>query len=100
MGVISYGAYLFHMVIFAAVDACWRWLFGTSASEATDLFSMMLRFSVGVTLTIVLAYLSRWHFEERFLQLKNRFDFGPRLGTAREETLSPAETASRALETA
>ena len=99
MGTISYGAYLFHMLIFALVDYCWHWVFRTAASEATDFLSMMLRFFVGLGLTILIAYLSRWYFEERFLQLKNRFDFDPRFVRAHED-LSSAASCSLGLKTA
>jgi peptidoglycan/LPS O-acetylase OafA/YrhL len=99
VGTISYGLYLFHMVIFALVDYCWHRVFRTTASEATDFLSMMLRFVAGIGLTVLIAYLSRWYFEERFLQLKNRFDFGPRIVRGRED-LSSAASCSRGLKTA
>jgi len=99
VGKISYGAYLFHMLIFALVDYCWHRVFRTTASEATDFLSMMLRFFVGLGLTGLIAYLSRWYFEERFLQLKNRFEFGPRIVRAREG-LSSAASCSQGLKTA
>jgi len=33
---------------------------------------MAVQFSVAVTLTLALTYISRWYFEEGFLRLKNR----------------------------
>ncbi len=70
-GEISYGVYLIHMLMFDIVD---RWL-PASVSSLSDtkwrFEFMLLHFCLGAGLTIVVAYLSRRHFEEFFLRLKN-----------------------------
>ncbi len=70
-GEISYGVYLIHMLMFDIVD---RWMPASVSSLANTHWRfefMLLHFFFGAGLTIVVAYLSRRHFEEFFLRLKN-----------------------------
>ncbi len=75
LGYISYGTYLIHMLVFAAVDYVWIHFFGTNV-EATAT-AMLAKFAVALTTTIGLAYLSRRFFEEQFLRLKDRIEPKP-----------------------
>jgi len=70
-GEISYGVYLIHMLMFDIVD---RWMPASVSGLADTKWRfefMLLHFFLGAGLTIVVAYLSRRHFEEFFLRLKN-----------------------------
>jgi peptidoglycan/LPS O-acetylase OafA/YrhL len=71
LGAISYGVYLIHGIVFGVLDrvaplVCPQFL----QAASTQLSWMTLRFVIAVGLTLVAAYLSRWHFEEFFLRLK------------------------------
>jgi peptidoglycan/LPS O-acetylase OafA/YrhL len=70
-GEISYGVYLLHMLIFDITDRFLKLL--PHIKIATGHFEfMVLRFCLGAGTTVGVAYLSRWHFEELFLKLKNK----------------------------
>lgn len=62
-GRISYGLYLVHLLVFDAFDRLTRW---------HGLSGLALRFCVAATVAIVLAWLSREYFEERFLRHHSR----------------------------
>ncbi|MFY9978829.1 MAG: acyltransferase [Candidatus Sulfotelmatobacter sp.] len=69
---ISYGLYLVHMLAFDIVDRVLRlWGLQVSWSSGTEAL-IFARFIAGASLSVVLAYLSRWHFEETFLRLKHQ----------------------------
>ncbi len=71
-GYISYGLYLIHLMIFHVYDKVtrrfWPWL--RPSVGHFDL--IVLRFAVGSAVAVGLAYISRKHYEEWFLQLKER----------------------------
>jgi peptidoglycan/LPS O-acetylase OafA/YrhL len=76
-GGISYGLYLVEMLAFDVVDrVLGRW--GLLVSRTSGSFTLVLaRFAAGAALAVAVAYLSRWYYEEPFLQLKNRFGLHP-----------------------
>ena len=73
VGEISYGVYLIHTFIFFAIDRCLV-LFFPRLPPLNGHFSWMVaRFCIAVIVTFGVSYISRWYFEERFLQLKSKF---------------------------
>ena len=81
-GNISYGLYLIHLLIF---DAFNRAVAGRWAPAQGNFMSMVYRFICAGAISIVIAWISRWHFEERFLRLKNRWP-APSLSTSTDKT--------------
>ena len=74
LGEISYGVYLIHTFIFWVVDRC-RDIFLPHLPPIDGNFPLMCaRFGVAFAATILVSYVSRWYFEERFLRLKDKFD--------------------------
>jgi len=72
LGEISYGVYLVHTLVFWIVDRCSVMLF-PDAPPLTNHFPLMCaRFGIAIAVTIIVCYISRWHFEEHFLRLKER----------------------------
>jgi peptidoglycan/LPS O-acetylase OafA/YrhL len=71
-GDISYGLYLVHMLVFDVVDHLGRRLAPWAYSTTQEFPTMVARFLVGSGLSIAIAYLSRWYFEERFLRLRDK----------------------------
>ena len=73
-GEISYGLYLIHMLAFDFVNH-WIARFAPEAyAQLSSRFGLMvLRFILAVALAVLLAFLSRRYFEERFLRLKDRW---------------------------
>jgi peptidoglycan/LPS O-acetylase OafA/YrhL len=72
---ISYGLYLCHPFLFTFVNAHWP----LSASSTSSIFpQLLLRFVVEATLSIAIAALSRYTFEEYFLRRKPRHPRAPR----------------------
>ncbi len=69
LGYISYGLYLWHMIVFATADNVLR-RFGFYRSWSVQ--GWILRFILDATLSVLVAYLSRRYFEELFLRLKTR----------------------------
>ena len=73
LGYISYGLYLIHLLVFRLYDQLCGSLFPNLQPDGTRFRLMVLRFLIAATAATSLAYLSRRHFEERFLRLKDRF---------------------------
>jgi peptidoglycan/LPS O-acetylase OafA/YrhL len=71
-GEISYGVYLIHMLIFDLEDRLLGNLFPSLSAAGGHFDSMVLLFIIAAGFTVVVAYLSRWYFEEPFLRLKRR----------------------------
>lgn len=72
LGEISYGVYLIHTLIFWIVNRCLVIFFPQVPPIGGHFALMCARFCVAITATIVVSYISRWHFEERFLRLKEK----------------------------
>jgi peptidoglycan/LPS O-acetylase OafA/YrhL len=73
IGKISYGIYLYHYVVFFFVDALFnkiRIAFGISSP-------LLLSIVIKILVTYLVALLSYYLVELRFLQLKNRFSYAP-----------------------
>lgn len=72
LGEISYGLYLIHVLIFQLVDwtAARYW---KNQIFASSFQWLILRLIVAGSVSILVAFLSRKYFEERFLRMKNRF---------------------------
>jgi peptidoglycan/LPS O-acetylase OafA/YrhL len=73
-GEISYGVYLIHMLVFDLESHLWSRLFPNVSAVGGHFALMALFFTIGVLVTVAIAYLSRWYFEEPFLRLKRRFE--------------------------
>jgi peptidoglycan/LPS O-acetylase OafA/YrhL len=69
-GAISYGVYLIHMLVFDLVDHLIGALRPSLAATSGHFGLILFRFCIGAGGTVVLAYASRWYFEEFFLRLK------------------------------
>lgn len=69
LGYISYGLYLFHFFLLRMYDriVAERWSY---IQRPGDMGHLLLRMLVVGALSVILAYLSRKYFEERFLRLK------------------------------
>lgn len=73
LGAISYGVYLIHSIVFGVLDRVAPLFYPQFLQAAgTQLSWMTLRFCIAVGGSLILAYWSRWHFEEFFLRLKER----------------------------
>jgi peptidoglycan/LPS O-acetylase OafA/YrhL len=93
VGRISYGLYLVHLLVFRLYDKLCRRLLPSLIPMDSHFSSLVLRFAVAGGGAIVIAYLSRRFFEERFLRLKDRWS------PAVDETLTrvsmqPADSSS------
>ena len=77
LGEISYGVYLIHMLIFDVVDRGYERLAPHLMATPGNFQFMVLRFFVAGICTLLVAYLSRWYFEEPFLRLKERLEAKP-----------------------
>jgi peptidoglycan/LPS O-acetylase OafA/YrhL len=93
LGRISYGIYLTHMLIFEIVAHFTSHYFPALQPVAGKFSLMVLQFCVAGSLTIGIAYISRWYFEEKFLRMKNRVE-----GQAAARTLSANRKETRNLE--
>lgn len=70
-GYLSYGLYLVHLLIFRTYDAICR-RFASSLLPTHGRFELVLvRFALAGSTAVVIAYLSRRYYEERFLKLKD-----------------------------
>ena len=65
-GDISYGLYLIHMLVFDLVNSS----LSRFAVALDPALWLLLRGALGITLSVGIAYFSRWTFEEAFLRLK------------------------------
>ncbi len=72
LGYLSYGLYLVHLMVFRCYDAIcprfWPWLVPVDYRFGF----VVLRFAIAASFSVLLAYLSRTNFEEKFLRLKSR----------------------------
>ena len=73
-GEISYGVYLIHMLVFDLENHFLTRSFPQLSAVGGHFSLMVLHFTVVLVFTVAIAYLSRWYFEEPFLQLKRRFE--------------------------
>jgi peptidoglycan/LPS O-acetylase OafA/YrhL len=73
-GEISYGVYLIHMLVFDLEDSVVGRFFPSLSAHRGHFGAMVFLFSITAGLTVAIAYLSRWYFEEPFLRLKRRFE--------------------------
>lgn len=73
-GEISYGVYLIHMLVFGLEDRAVGRLLPNLSMPRGHFGLMVVLFAVAGTFTVGVAYLSRWYFEEPFLELKRRFE--------------------------
>jgi peptidoglycan/LPS O-acetylase OafA/YrhL len=71
-GEISYGLYLIHMLVFDFEGHLLRRLFPL-VSVVGHFALMVSLFAIAVVVSVAIACLSRWYFEEPFLRLKARF---------------------------
>jgi peptidoglycan/LPS O-acetylase OafA/YrhL len=72
-GDISYGVYLIHMLVFDLEDHFIGKWFPALSSPSGHFGEMVLLFTIGAGVTVAVASLSRWYFEEPFLRMKGRF---------------------------
>jgi peptidoglycan/LPS O-acetylase OafA/YrhL len=80
-GEISYGLYLIHMLVFDLENYfVSRLCPGLAASGHFGI--MVLLFTLALGFTVVVAYVSRWYFEELFLRMKGRFEGNSTQSTA------------------
>lgn len=84
LGRISYGLYLFHLLVFQLYDAFTARFVPAIVAHDGSFSTILLRFLVASGASIAFAYLSRRYFEEPFLALKDR------LSRSRAESLSPS----------
>ncbi len=71
-GNISYGLYMVHQMVFAGFDHIALSHFPGLTTRFHPWTAMWLRFVIAGSAAVILAYLSRWFFEEPFLRLKDR----------------------------
>ena len=75
LGYISYGLYLYHVLVFDIADTPF---FHNGIYKVWTVKVWILRFLLNFTLCVIVAYVSRRSFEEYFLRLKKNFTV-PRL---------------------
>jgi peptidoglycan/LPS O-acetylase OafA/YrhL len=78
LGYISYGLYLIHMLAFRVYDRAAHRYWPQLLPSVGHFDLVVLRFAVAGGAAIVLAYLSRKYFEDRFLRLKDRVAATPK----------------------
>lgn len=71
-GDISYGVYLIRMLVFDLQDHFVARYFPSLASPRGHFGEMTLLFTIAIVITVAVASLSRWYFEEPFLRMKRR----------------------------
>ena len=72
LGKISYGLYLYHLMVFFGYDWIAKQLDFSSRFNLSLWEQVWLRMLIVGTVAIGIAYLSRRYFEEPFLRLKDR----------------------------
>jgi peptidoglycan/LPS O-acetylase OafA/YrhL len=69
-GYISYGLYLFHMMVFSVYDVLAKWFWPSLAPRAERFDLVLLRFVLAVAVAVGISFLSRRFFEDWFLSKK------------------------------
>jgi peptidoglycan/LPS O-acetylase OafA/YrhL len=77
LGYISYGLYLFHIMVFRLYDKGIRAFWPQVQPTSGHFGLVVVRFVIAGGGAIGLAYLSRRYYEARFLRLKDRIEPGP-----------------------
>ena len=77
-GYISYGLYLIHMLVFRVYDRVAHRYWPQLLPSVGHFDLVVLRFLLAGGAAILLAYLSRKYFEDRFLRLKDRAGAAPK----------------------
>jgi peptidoglycan/LPS O-acetylase OafA/YrhL len=72
LGDISYGLYLVHILVMIETWKFLGWLAPGFVSSLTPTMLLWVRFAIVGLLSVLVAYVSRWYFEEPFLKLKNK----------------------------
>jgi peptidoglycan/LPS O-acetylase OafA/YrhL len=72
-GRISYGLYLYHLLVFTAYDRFVARFASQVVANLSSWQNLWLRFTIVGLIAVVISYLSRRYFEEPFLRLKDRF---------------------------
>jgi peptidoglycan/LPS O-acetylase OafA/YrhL len=72
LGDISYGLYLVHLLVIIGTWKFLRWAAPGFLSSHTPTELLWVGFAIVGPLSVLVAYVSRWYFEEPFLKLKNR----------------------------
>jgi peptidoglycan/LPS O-acetylase OafA/YrhL len=80
LGYISYGLYLFHLLVFRTYDRLAQHFWPPLQPRDGQFGLVVLRFVCVFAFSAGLAFLSRKFFEERFLRLKQRLAPGERCG--------------------
>jgi len=97
VGGISYGLYLYHLL----VSFAYQWVARRTGFEQRwnmDLWQRTwLPFAISATAAILFSYVSRWYFEEPFLRLKDRWE-RPR-GSSDASKLGAASEAAGSIKT-
>lgn len=75
-GRISYGLYMYHLLVFAAYYRLEQRIMPQFAAKLTPWQEMWLRFFIAVPAAVGISYISRRYLEEFFLGLKERFTPG------------------------
>jgi peptidoglycan/LPS O-acetylase OafA/YrhL len=71
-GEISYGLYLYHLLVFAGFDRATAIIWPHSRAAMSIAGMLFLRLAVALAAATAVSYISRWFYEERFLRLKLR----------------------------
>lgn len=82
-GAISYGLYLYHVLLFWISDRLFSPLYAKFIDRHLFVTVMMLRFAICCAVSIAVAYASRSYFEEIFLRMKNRIASYPQIQSGR-----------------
>ena len=72
LGDISYGLYLVHLLVIIEAWKFALWVAPGFLSSQTPTELLWIRFVIVGPFAVLVAYVSRWYFEEPFLKLKNR----------------------------